>query len=112
MLNALVVWLTNLIVFGLLFWELDGGGPLERVVHGRALPDFQFPQDQNPELARASWRPRLADYMYVSLTNSLAFSPTDAMPLSIRAKSLMSLETLISTLVVLFVIARAINALN
>jgi hypothetical protein len=109
MLNAMVVWLTNLIVFGLLFWELDGGGPLRRVTRNHATPDFQFPQDQNPDLAPPSGRLRLPDYMYVSLTNSLAFSPTDAMPLSRRAKSLMGLESLISDVIVVLVIARAVN---
>lgn len=112
LLNALVVWSTNLIVFGLLFWEVDAGGPLRRVVRGRATPDIQFPQDENLELATPSWRPRLVDYMYVSLTNSLAFSPTDAMPLSRRAKSLMGLESAISSMVLLFVLARAVNVLG
>jgi hypothetical protein len=112
LLNALVVWATNLIVFGLLFWELDEGGPLRRVTQGRTTPDFQFPQDQNPELAAAGWRPRLLDYLYVSLTNSLALSPTDAMPLSRRAKSLMGLESMISNVVVVLVIARAVNVLG
>jgi hypothetical protein len=112
LLNALAVWSTNLIVFGLLFWELDGGGPLQRGVRGSGAPDFQFPQDVSPDPASTAWRPRLLDYMYVSLTNSVALSPTDAMPLSRRAKSLMGLESLISTVVVLFVIARAVNVLN
>jgi len=112
LLNALAVWSTNLIVFGLLFWELDGGGPLQRGVRGSRAPDFQFPQDVSPDPASTGWRPRLVDYMYVSLTNSVAVSPTDTMPLSRRAKSLMGLESLISTVVVLFVIARAVNVLN
>jgi uncharacterized membrane protein len=111
-LHAMVVWLTNLIVFGLLFWELDGGGPLRRVTEKRVAPDFQFPQDQNPVLAGPSWHPRLLDYLYVSLTNSLAVSPTDAMPLSRRAKSLMGLESLISYVVVVLFIARAVNILG
>jgi hypothetical protein len=66
----------------------------------------------SPDRASTAWRPRLLDYVYLSLTNSLAFSPTDAMPLSRRAKSLMGLESLISTVVVLFVIARAVNVLG
>jgi hypothetical protein len=80
-------------------------------VRGSGAPDFQFPQDVNPDRAATAWRPRLLDYVYVSLTNSLAFSRTDAMPLSRRAKSLMGLESLISTVVVVFVIARAVNVL-
>ena len=89
---AVVVVRTNLIVFGLLFLGARRGRPARRVVRGRATPDFQFPQDQNPDLAPAGWLPRLMDYLYVSLTNSFAYSPTDAMPLSRRAKALMGLS--------------------
>jgi hypothetical protein len=112
LLNALVVWLTNVIVFGLLFWELDQGGPLRRLTLGRSIPDFQFPQDINPELAPRSWQPRLLDYLYTSLTNSLALSPTDTMPLSREAKSLMALESVVSNVLVVLVIARAVNVLG
>jgi hypothetical protein len=112
LLNALVVWLTNVIVFGLLFWELDQGGPLRRLALGRQVPDFQFPQDMNPELAPRAWQPRLLDYLYVSLTNSLALSPTDAMPLSRTAKTLMAVESAISNVLVVLVIARAVNVLS
>ena len=112
LLSAAVVWTTNLIVFALLFWELDAGGPLRRVDRRRDAPDFQFPQDLGSDDASSAWRPRLLDYAYVSLTNSLALSPTDAMPLSRRAKSLMGLEAVISNVVVVLVIARAVNVLN
>ena len=111
LLNGMVVWTTSLIVFGLLFWELDGGGPSQRMVPGSRGPDFQFPQDLSPDPA-TPWRPRLLDYMYVSLTNSIAVSPTDTMPLSRRAKSLMGLESVVSVLIAVFVIARAVNILN
>ena len=107
-----VVWLTNVIVFGLWFWTLDCGGPIHRAIHGRAKPDFQFPQDENPELAREGWYPRLEDYVYVALTNAIAFSPTDAMPLTRAAKSLMALESVISVVAVLLVAARAVNVLG
>ena len=112
LLNGMVVWTTSLIVFGLLFWELDGGGPLQRMVRGSRGPDFQFPQDVSPDPAATPWRPRLLDYMYVSLTNSIAVSPTDTMPLSRRAKSLMGLESVVSVRHRVFVIARAVNILN
>ena len=112
LLGALVVWTTDLIAFALLFWELDGGGPLRRVTEGRRFPDFQFPQDQNPDLARPGWRPRLLDYLYLSLTNSLAVSPTDTMPLARWAKVLMAIESLVSTALLLLVIARAVNVLT
>ena len=101
-----------MIAFGLSFWALDRGGPVERLRSDRLLPDFQFPQDENPELAQPGWQPRLVDYVYVSFTNSIAFSPTDAMPLTRRAKLLMLLESSISATTVLLVAARAINILK
>lgn len=112
LLSALVVWVTNVIVFGLWFWELDEGGPVERARRPRSKPDFQFPQDENQELARPGWRPDAWDYLYVSLTNSIAFSPTDAMPLTHSAKLFMGLEAVVSALTVLVVGARAINILG
>ena len=112
LMSGAVVWLTNVIVFGLAFWTLDCGGPVERAVKGRATPDFQFPQDENPDLARPGWYPRLEDYVYLALTNGIAFSPTDAMPLTRWAKGLMALESSISVAAVLLVAARAINILG
>ena len=107
-----VLWLTNVIVFGLAFWNMDAGGPAFRAVNGRAAPDFQFPQDENPGLARPGWYPRLEDYVYVALTNGIAFSPTDAMPLTRWAKGLMALDAMISVGAVLLVAARAVNILG
>ena len=86
-----VVWFANAIAFGLAYWELDSGGPVARALAAEPRkPDFQFPQDENPQLAREGWAPRLLDYFYVSLTNAMAFSPTDAMPLTRLAKTLMA----------------------
>jgi hypothetical protein len=107
-----VLWLTNVIVFGLAFWTIDAGGPALRAVEGRGTPDFQFPQDENRELARPGWYPRLEDYVYVALTNGIAFSPTDAMPLTRWAKGLMALDAMISVGAVLLVAARAVNILG
>jgi hypothetical protein len=107
-----VLWLTNVIVFGLAFWTIDCGGPAARAVLGRAAPDFQFPQDDNPDRARAGWYPRLEDYVYVAFTNGIAFSPTDAMPLTRWAKGLMALDAAISVGAVLLVAARAVNILG
>ena len=76
------------------------------------MPDFQFPQDQNPGLTSVGWRTALFDYVYVSLTNSMAFSPTDAMPLTRQAKGLMSVESLLSNVIIVLVIARAVNVLG
>jgi len=112
LLSGGVVWLTNVIAFGLAFWELDSGGPVARALAtATSKPDFQFPQDENPQLAREGWAPRLMDYFYVSLTNAMAFSPTDAMPLTRLAKSLMAAESTLSAITVLLVAARAVNIL-
>jgi uncharacterized membrane protein len=107
--HGTVVWLANIITFGLLFWLLDEGGPLLRAERGRSDPDFGFPQDAVP---RAGWSPRLSDYLYVALTNAIAFSPTDTMPLTRRAKGLLAAESLISYVVVILVVARAVNVLG
>lgn len=112
LLKGAAIWGTNVVTFGLAFWFLDRGGPARRVEPDPPLPDFQFPQHENPELAPPDWHPRLFDYLYVSFTNASAFSPTDAMPLSRWAKSLMLLESAISATTVLLVAARAINILN
>ena len=107
-----VVWLANAIAFGLAYWELDSGGPVARALATEPRkPDFQFPQDENPQLAREGWAPRLLDYFYVSLTNAMAFSPTDAMPLTRPAKTLMAAESTLSAITVLLVAARAVNIL-
>jgi uncharacterized membrane protein len=106
------VWFTNTIAFGLAFWELDCGGPVARALAIEVRkPDFQFPQDENPQLARDGWYPRLWDYFYVSLTNATAFSPTDSMPMTRTAKALMAAESLLSVVTVLLVAARAVNIL-
>jgi hypothetical protein len=108
-----VVWLTNAVAFGLAFWELDCGGPVARALAtAPRRPDFQFPQDENPQLARKGWAPRLWDYFYVSLTNATAFSPTDALPLTRPAKALMAAESTLSAVTVLLVAARAVNILR
>lgn len=106
-------WFTDAIAFGLAFWELDCGGPLARALStAPRKPDFQFPQDENPQLARDGWAPRLWDYFYMALTNATAFSPTDAMPLTRTAKALMAAESTLSAIAVLLVAARAVNILS
>jgi uncharacterized membrane protein len=101
---------TNVIVFGLCFWTLDTGGPARRARIGRPQPDFRFPQDE--ERDRRGSYPRFEDYLYVAVTNGIAFSPTDAMPLTRSAKRLMTLESLISVAAVLVIVARAVNVLE
>jgi len=107
-----VVWLANAIAFGLAYWELDSGGPVARALSEEPRkPDFQFPQDENPQLAREGWAPRLMDDFCVSLTNAMAFSPTDSMPLTRPAKTLMAAESTLSAVTILLVAARAVNIL-
>jgi uncharacterized membrane protein len=112
LLKGATIWSTNVITFGLLFWEIDRGGPIRRVSRNPPPRDFQFPQDENPALAEPNWFPRLADYVYISYTNSIAFSPTDSMPLRRRAKMMMLAESAISATTVLLVAARAVNILR
>jgi hypothetical protein len=109
--DALKLWLTNIIVFGLWFWELDRGGLAARSQDVDLPPDFAFPQTITPGLAGPGWRPSFLDYLYVSFTNATAFSPTDTMPLSPWAKTLMAVEALISLLTIALVAARAVNIL-
>jgi len=107
--SGAVIWLGNCLVFSLLYWELDSGGPLARYRHERPYPDFAFTQQQNPELAPPDWRPRYVDYLVLGLTTNTAFSPTDVLPLAAWAKLAMVIQSVISLLVVGLVIARAVN---
>src|SRR6476659_4340190 len=124
LLAGMQVWLTNVIGFGLLFWEIDRGGPVARhtLARDRLRPaDWRFSQDENQDNVRevaatssvkSNWRPAFIDYLYVSLTNSSAFSPTDTMPLTGRAKALMGLEATAALLTSLLVVARAVGGLG
>ena len=112
LLGGAQIWWTNVIAFALWFWELDGGGPPARLRDPEAPRDFAFIQMTDPEVAKPAWRPRFADYFYVSFTNSSAFSPTDTMPLTRTAKELMLVESTISLLTLLLVAARAVNILS
>ena len=109
LLKGVTIWGTNVIAYGLWFWGFDRGGPVRRREPEPPPPDFQFPQMENPQLAAPGWHPRLVDYIYVSFTNSIAFSPTDAMPLSRWAKLLMLSESAVSAVSILLVTARAVN---
>jgi uncharacterized membrane protein len=104
------IWLTNVIVFGLWFWELDRGGPAARQQPVHRRPDFLFPQMSTPGSA-PGWTPDFLDYLYTSFTNATAFSPTDTMPLTAWAKLLMMLQSLASLVTVAVVISRAVNIL-
>jgi hypothetical protein len=106
------IFVTNIIVFGIWFFELDRGGPFARREGTRPYPDFMFPQMTERELAPPNWRPEFVDYLYVSITNAVAFSPTDTMPMARWAKSMMTVQALVSVTTLALVIARAVNVLG
>ena len=107
-----IVWVSNNIAFALLYWELDSGGAAERAHALRDHPDLAFPQQMNPDIAPANWRPRFIDYLYLAFTNATAFSPTDAMPLVPWAKIAMTVQAAISLAVLGLVVARAVTVLT
>lgn len=112
--SGAALWLTNVLLFALWYWEMDRGGPADREEMVDCPPDFLFPQ-MTDDVARwcpSDWKPGLVDYLYVSLTNATAFSPTDTMPLTPIAKWLMSAQALTSLVTVGLVVARAVNILN
>jgi len=110
--SSILIWLTNVIVFGLWYWELDRGGPDERSHPAHRQPDFLFPQMTTPHCTHERWSPTFLDYAYVSFTNATAFSPTDTMPLTPVAKALMLVQSLASLLTIALVAARAVNILG
>ncbi len=110
--SGAAIWGTNVIAFALWYWELDRGGPAARALGRRPHPDFLFPQMATPEVAAPNWEPAFADYLYLSFTNALAFSPTDVMPMTRWTKMLMLLQSAVSIVAVALVISRAVNILN
>jgi hypothetical protein len=122
LLTALQVWISTVIAFGLLYWELDRGGPVARRDPQQwavTTADFRFPQNDGPAdttveppMNTGAWRPKFLDYAYVALTNMMAFSPTDAMPLTVRAKLVMGYQAITGFVLLALVISRAVNILN
>jgi uncharacterized membrane protein len=110
--SAVEIWLTSVIVYALWLWELDRGGPRARVRGVKVDPDLLFPQMTDPSLTSTPWRPSFVDYLYVSLTNSTAFSPTDTLPLTTRMKAILAAESLTSLATIAVVGARAVNILR
>jgi len=110
--SSVAIWLTNVIVFALWYWELDRGGPAARHDPRHREPDFLFPQMTTPGAGPPDWAPGFVDYLYVSFTNATAFSPTDTMPLTAAAKALMTVQSGASLLTVALVAARAVNILS
>ncbi|MGH7677473.1 MAG: hypothetical protein ACRENU_03330 [Gemmatimonadaceae bacterium] len=105
------VWWTNVIAFSLWFWMHDRGGPTARASGHASSPSFLFATMQSSELAPAGWEPRYIDYLYLAFTNATAFSPTDTLPLTRWAKTLMLAQSAISLVIALMVIARAVSIL-
>ncbi|MFD4939040.1 hypothetical protein [Streptomyces virginiae] len=105
------VWASTVLAFSLLYFELDSGGPAARAHHMPATPALAFPQQLSPELNALHWRPRYIDYLYLGFTNSTALSPTDVMPLAPWAKCVMTLQSIVSLVILGLVIARAVNVL-
>lgn len=111
-LAAVNIYITNIIIFGLWYWEMDGGGPGRRLQAAKHEQDFLFPQNQHEDYKHPHWQPTFIDYLYVSSTNGMAFSPTDTMPLSRRAKILMLAQATLSLASIALVAARAVNILH
>lgn len=112
LLTGAAIWLTNMIVFGLWYWEFDRGGPAARALAIKQHPDFLFPQMTSPDLAPPDWEPQFVDYLYLSFTNATAFSPTDVMPMSQWTKLTMMSQSIVSLVIVVLVVARAVNILH
>jgi uncharacterized membrane protein len=110
--SGALIWFGNVLVFGLLYWLLDSGGPVARYRRERPYPDFAFPQQLSPELAPDTWRPHYVDYLVLGLTTSTAFSPTDVMPMRAWAKLTMAFQSIISLGLFGLVIARAVNVFS
>ena len=108
------IWLTNVIIFSLWYWDSDRGGPVQRALGARDRPDFLFTQMSLGDQVTGfdDWEPMYVDYLYLSFTNAAAFSPTDVLPLSRWAKLVMMLQSTISIVTIALVIARAVNVLN
>lgn len=110
--SGFLIWLGNILVFSLIYWLFDSGGPLARYLRERPYPDFAFSQQLNPELAPPDWRAKYVDYLILGLTTSTAFSPTDVMPMTAWAKLTMALQSIVSLSLVGLVIARAVNVFS
>jgi uncharacterized membrane protein len=109
--SGILIWLTNFLIFALWYWEVDRGGPGRRAAGHDGAPDFLFPQMTDDRIEPLHWRPGFVDYLYVSLTNATAFSPTDTMPLTPMAKVVMGIQSLASLVTLGLIVSRAVNIL-
>jgi uncharacterized membrane protein len=110
--SGVLIWLTNFLIFALWYWEIDRGGPGRRAAGHDGAPDFLFPQMSDDRIEPRDWRPKFMDYLYVSLTNATAFSPTDTMPLTGMAKGVMGIQALVSLVTIGLIVSRAVNILG
>jgi len=110
--SSIGAWITNVLASSLVYWRIDRGGPEARANNASTKPDWLFPQTGVPEEAPPDWRPTYVDYLFLAFSTAMAFSPTDALPLTSRAKMLMMFESAVSLLTLVTVAARAINILG
>lgn len=110
LLSAAVLWVTNILVFSLWYWELDGGGPHQRHLSGHEATDLMFPQQVNGNTS--GWVPHFVDYIFVAFTGATALSPADTQPLTQKAKMLMIVEAVLSLTIIVLLAARAVNILG
>lgn len=110
--TSIGAWITNVVAFSIVYWQLDRGGPEARMNDADIRPDWLFPQAGVPEEAPPDWRPTYVDYLFLSFTTATAFSTTDVMPLTSRAKMLMMFESAVSLMTLVVVASRAINILG
>ena len=110
--SSVAAWATNVLIFSLVYWRLDRGGPEARANHANTKPDWLFPQQGVPEYVPPDWHATFIDYLSLAFNTATAFSPTDALPLTSRAKVLMMLQSIISLVTIIAVAARAINILG
>jgi uncharacterized membrane protein len=109
--SGMLIWLTNFLIFALWYWELDRGGPGRRAAGHDGPPDLLFPQMNDDRVQPLNWRPQFFDYLYVSLTNAAAFSPTDTMPLTLKVKGMMGVQSIVSLVTIGLIVSRAVNIL-
>jgi hypothetical protein len=110
--SSVTLWVTNIVVASLLYWQLDRGGP-DRRAHGAGIePDWQFPRDEEAGSTSRPWAPAYVDYLFLAFTTATAFSPTDTVPLTARAKMLMLIQALLSLVTMVIVAARAVGELG
>lgn len=107
--SSVAIWIANVLAFSLLYWQIDRGGPYARAQSLTVKPDWLFPEPATPEDLPHDWRPLFLDYLYLGYNTATAFSPTDALPLTHRAKMLMMIESTISLLTMVIILSRAIN---